>query len=1658
MSGGKRMALIMRHGIFRFLYVIISIQVLMHTFSPQKPAHANTTPYTSQIAEARQQYESGKKFFEERNLDKACESLEKAIEKDPHYIDAYLQYGKVLRELHIDGKAEEIFQAVIKECPKNAEVYYLWGNLLASRGQAEKAIEKYKEAIQNNPEYAEAYWGWGRAIVSRTPWYVGGTYCDETIEKLERAIKLKPHYKDAYNELFECIYRFKGEKREERLAFFQKGIEGKDPETRAMVYYVWGVTLSRQTKYKEALGKYEAARQIKPDYPDVYRALALNASLCNEYDDAIKYCKEAIGREADFAKNDDSYLFEILFNLPEEYQQKTIETITAELEKIDSSMRATAVNKWGQFLWFRGRYEDATEQYQKAIKLNPDLAEANCNLGDAFNRLGKYGMARDLYLKAISLKPDYYDVSNRLGNTLIALGEYENALEQYKNAMRINSLSVNFQDLVKALDALLKDKKGGDIEEGIHEVLRNKLPFASALAYRQWGDALCRSKKHKEAIYKYCKAIEIYPDLEDRRYGSNMWNNMATSLKNLSKSEKEQAIKDIQAVLNSKPAAISSKLYTHWGDALEAPDDSGGKYMKAIELNPNNSIAYELWGNALYKQKYYEEAIDKFRKATELKPDSANVYKIYNKWGDSLYELKKYHEAFEMYQKAIEIEPSSIDQSGLAKAIAGMSAEEQVKSTAEIEKIIESKAPVIAAYAYECWGSALFRSECYAQAVERYKKSIALNDDSYRVYTSLGDVFYEQKKFDDAITWYSKATEINLEYLDAYDAFGAYQKWGDALLELKNYREAIEKYQRAIYFGYFSVQFNKLHEALENLPKEDKEKTITDINDILKDKPFREKIYFYGNWVSSLEESEKYDEALNIYKKLLALDPNSIDYRSLVDTINRLPTEELKKAAIKSIDEILQGYPSTIGAYTYNDWGNVLYNSKKKDEAIERYRKAIKIKPDYFNAVNNLAETLSETEKYAEADRMFRKSQKMDTGGFSYYTYFLWGNALFGLKQYEESIQKYEEAIKLKYDSGTTKQVGFSMPNPVNTEDSPPGSPPGSSPKDTFGCTAHNNIGLAYFNMKIYGRAIEHFERANKCNPDYINAYKNCACAFCEMGDYHKAVNMFKIVLEKTINAPGNKDIKSVYEDVFSLCGIILNEIKGKEREECVKAFQDIIDNCREDDCFEVYRLWGTVLVMCGEHDEAEIVLKKGLEIEPENADILLGLVDLYMKKAESPATKGKEDDGKADAYKFAWEYYSKVVESLAKQNESKDASALIELYQVHLRMAENEKALFILQTIEKDDKMFENLKEYEKGNIFRYLGLLQEHTVNNESSVRYFKKAAEWFGKALKKEPTNLHLHSLLAEAYYNSNNLERAESEYQKILKRKDNYANANIGLGKVYLAMAEAEKGEEGNEGYERAIEYFDKGINTMKNRSFNEQSNGDIADAYYLRGCAKLKMCKSAKGFNKNDGLLADARCDFESCFAMNPVHYKAKRAKEKIADAMSHSPYQHFTNWLCPWMILGFSVIIFLLSVCKLFFIKQENNNAPEGKDNQPAKADGFLKRVFSSVFGAGSNTVYVTLIFAAFLAASFVPFLPQISKMKLGALEVEKDSVEQKLTSKSFIDIEKGLQGVLETKGLIAIDIGTSDDKTKKYEPPKLDKGDASVPNQSRDKQLWNLY
>jgi tetratricopeptide (TPR) repeat protein len=91
-------------------------------------------------------------------------------------------------------------------------------------------------------------------------------------------------------------------------------------------------------------------------------------------------------------------------------------------------------------------YQNAINNFTRAIEINLNLAEAYHSRGSAYVKLRQYSKAIADYTQALQFYNNWEDTYNNRGNAYYKLGEYENAIADYEQAININP---NFEVAIK---------------------------------------------------------------------------------------------------------------------------------------------------------------------------------------------------------------------------------------------------------------------------------------------------------------------------------------------------------------------------------------------------------------------------------------------------------------------------------------------------------------------------------------------------------------------------------------------------------------------------------------------------------------------------------------------------------------------------------------------------------------------------------------------------------------------------------------------------------------------------------------------------------------------------------------------------------------------------------------------------------------------------------------------------------------------------------------------------------------------------------------------------------------------------------------------------------------------------------------------------------
>lgn len=254
-------------------------------------------------------------------------------------------------------------------------------------------------------------------------------------------------------------------------------------------------------------------------------------------------------------------------------------------------------------------YEEKLKYYNKAIKENPDFADAYINRGLVKNELNDFEGSITDYDKAIELDSKCSLAFNNRGYSKYKKGDYEGALADYNKAILLNP------NLKIALD--------------------NKAKLLSEVCI----------KDDEEFVAKYYLSTGIH----ELNKG-----NFLESIKNFDESLKHNDKSEITYFY--KAAAYQS---------LNNTDLAYENYTKAIELNNKMVDAYFNRGQLMLKDNP-KQALDDFVSAVALDPNFIDAYYAIAAIQKNLGE---YENAIKNLDKILELEPMAVNAKALKKLI-----------------------------------------------------------------------------------------------------------------------------------------------------------------------------------------------------------------------------------------------------------------------------------------------------------------------------------------------------------------------------------------------------------------------------------------------------------------------------------------------------------------------------------------------------------------------------------------------------------------------------------------------------------------------------------------------------------------------------------------------------------------------------------------------------------------------------------------------------------------------------------------------------------------------------------------------------------------------------------------------------------------------------
>lgn len=209
--------------------------------------------------------------------------------------------------------------------------------------------------------------------------------------------------------------------------------------------YQIGTELFESGKYSEAEPILRDVTELNPNYADVLNKLGFISHLKSRFKEAAEYFERAL--ELNPLYTEASLNLAITYNEMGEFKKaQEVFSMAAQiahptpssLDPFAAGKLANEHYKIGNIYLDFGMYDEAIEEYTKALGLHPNASDFHTKLGVALRSKGNYEDALVHFVKAKEINPDYGQAWVQLGLTYYMKGMVGLALEEWENALKYN--------------------------------------------------------------------------------------------------------------------------------------------------------------------------------------------------------------------------------------------------------------------------------------------------------------------------------------------------------------------------------------------------------------------------------------------------------------------------------------------------------------------------------------------------------------------------------------------------------------------------------------------------------------------------------------------------------------------------------------------------------------------------------------------------------------------------------------------------------------------------------------------------------------------------------------------------------------------------------------------------------------------------------------------------------------------------------------------------------------------------------------------------------------------------------------------------------------------------------------------------------------------
>ncbi|MDD2304852.1 MAG: hypothetical protein PHP53_09170 [Prolixibacteraceae bacterium] len=596
-------------------------------------------------------------------------------------------------------------------------------------------------------------------------------------------------------------------------------------------------------------------------------------------------------------------------------------------------------------------------------------------------------------------------------------GEYQLALLKYLEARKLfpekaypNDRVAELQDLVKALE--ITEKQKTELEQ----------KYKSAIAR---ANGFFEQKSYKEARPIYEEALQYKPgdvfsngrinEIDQLLALLEKQNQFKDLIANADKNYKSKKYDEAITLYNQAKQLVPEDQYPQNQINLINQEKQQLAQLDQLEKDFNQSIQT---ANTFAQQKDYLQALNSYKKALGLKPDS-QIAK--DKIADTELALvavendKKYLQAIQLadqalakndlqnakmqYQEALKIKPENYPKDKLAEIAASESKEIDFNNW--VTKAEKAFADNNFDDALNSFNEALKLKPSDSSVKKRIEdiqnlKNKELAEKEYAGLITQADQNFNNNQFDEAITAYNKALQIKKSE--------TYPK--DQLKKIDTYQSLVKKAEKSFQTKDYPASLISLNSILELKPNDSYATAkIAEIEKIQSDQKQMEakanaELLAYNEAIKVADQlfnAQSYPESINKYKEALAIKANETYPPKRIKEIETiLDKAEKEKARIE------KEYQAAIAQ------ADKSFGSKDYSGSLTSYNSALVLKPNDSYATGKIAEI----QKIQLELKQLEEKSKAEL--LAYNELIKVADQLFTDKTYPESINKYTEALSIK--------------------------------------------------------------------------------------------------------------------------------------------------------------------------------------------------------------------------------------------------------------------------------------------------------------------------------------------------------------------------------------------------------------------------------------------------------------------------------------------------------------------------------------------------------------------------------------------------------------------------------------------------------------------